>query len=233
MGGWYSANLATAAERCSRPKVAPRPAAWLDELNALAGRRRDVCRHFSAALHEVPAEIDAADGRWLALGQWVASLGAAPRVVEIGCGRGRYLRRLAEAFPHSELMGIDASAALLRDLPPQALAVRGDMLAVPLRDGSCDGAFCVEALEHALLPRRAVAALCRVVRPGGGVLVIDKNAAYQPLSDCQPWERWFTDHEMTQWLGAHGTLVTAQAIAHGNAARPSGLFRCWTAVRSA
>ena len=35
----------------------------------------------------------------------------------------------------------------------------------------------MESLEHALLPEQAVAELCRVVRPGGSVLVIDKDRA--------------------------------------------------------
>ena len=91
---------------------------------------------------------------------------------------------------------------MLAGLPPDATACRGSLLQIPLPDGSFDGAFAVESLEHALLPERAVAELCRIVRPGGRVLVIDKHRARQPLSHHDPWERWFTPEELAGLAGA-------------------------------
>jgi 2-polyprenyl-6-hydroxyphenyl methylase/3-demethylubiquinone-9 3-methyltransferase len=70
------------------------------------------------------------------------------------------------------------------DLSPTALpqaaahgvaAVRGDVLHVPLADGVADVVCAGEILEHVPDLPRAVAEACRILRPGG-VLVLDTIA---------------------------------------------------------
>ena len=109
---------------------------------------------------------------------------------------------------------MDISKAMLAQLPPGVRALEGSLLRIPLADGELDGALAVESLEHALLPEQAVAELCRVVRPGGSVLVIDKHRAKQPLSLCDPWERWFTPQELSAWLGRWCDEVAVSPVAH-------------------
>ena len=94
-----------------------------------------------------------------------------------------------------------------------------------------DGAIAIESLEHALLPERAVAELCRIVRPGGRVLVIDKDRARQALSEHEPWERWFTPQELAGWLRAWCNQVTVTPIAHLEGQPGQGLFLAATATR--
>ena len=50
------------------------------------------------------------------------------------------------------------------------------MTALPFRDGSFDCAYATESLEHAVDIEDAVAEMCRVVKPGGRIVIIDKNA---------------------------------------------------------
>jgi len=103
------------------------------------------------------------------------------RLVDIGCGTGRFLGSVAEAFPRMGLLGVDLSDAYLSEArrhlarrPRASLAV-GKAEALPLAAGSID---CVSAvfLFHELPPkvRRAVAAeIARVLRPGGRFLLLD------------------------------------------------------------
>ena len=199
-------------------------------LDALAGQ---VEAGFAAADAPVYDEIDPVDGRAVAVRRWCAGLTTGARVAEVGCGRGRYLRRLQDWLPAASLVGIDPAGALLDHLPSGVERRVGTLLNIPAADGAFDAVLAIESLEHALLPRRAVDELCRIVRPGGDVLVIDKDRRRQTRSDHQPWERWFTPEEVPGWLARHCHGVTVERIPHGVAPESSGLFLCWRGVRSA
>jgi SAM-dependent methyltransferase len=199
-------------------------------LEALHGQVRQA---FASAENDFPAEIDAGDGRLAAVLEACRRLGPAPRILDVGCGKGRFLRHLRRAMPGATLVGVDVAAQALACLPDGVAARPGDLLGIPAATGEFDAALCVEALEHSLLPGRAIAELCRVVRPGGVIAVIDKNASHQPLSDHRPWERWFRPEEVSFWLASHADEVHVRSVAHGSRPAPSGLFLCWTARRRA
>jgi len=124
------------------------------------------------------------------------------------------LRHLVRWFPRAQWTGIDISPAMLDRLPVGVTACQGSLLRIPVADGAFDGAFAVEALEHCLVPERAIAELCRVVRPGGGVLVVDKHQAKQALSEHEPWERWFLPQELAGWLARYCDEVAVEPVDH-------------------
>ena len=179
---------------------------------------------FETVGQDLPATIDPADGRVQAVAEWRGQLPPSARVADVGCGKGRFLKHLAAWSPGAELIGVDISPAMLAQLPPGVRVLEGSLLRIPLADGELDGALAVESLEHALLPEQAVAELCRVVRPGGSVLVIDKNRAKQPLSLCEPWERWLTPQELAGWLGRWCDEVVVWPVAHLEGRPGSHLF---------
>lgn len=169
---------------------------------------------FEQSPDDLPDQIDPEDGRVQAVLQWVGSLGPKVTLADVGCGKGRFLRHVAAAFPRVALVGIDPSEALLRCLPTGVESRRGSLLSIPAADGEFDAALAVESLEHALAPARAVDELCRVVRPGGQVLIIDKHRARQARSEHAPWERWFWPDELADWLEPHCDEVRVESIAH-------------------
>ena len=208
--------------------------------------RREVawaCKHFLDACQRqvevafggqrasLPRSIDSHDGRLQAVSSWCATFAAGARIADIGCGRGRYLAALDNQYPHLRLTGIDPAARCLDDLPIAVETIQAGLLSLPLPDGACDGTLAIESIEHALVPGRAVSELCRIVRPGGRVLIIDKQRSHQPLSDCEPWERWFTPDEVSGWLARHCRDVKCVAVPHAQHREPTGLFLCWTATK--
>jgi malonyl-CoA O-methyltransferase len=197
-----------------------------------AVRRQAECAGKQDAVH-FPAEIRPSDRRWQAVLNLLEGTRIGSRIVDVGCGKGRFLRRLTEQYPHARLCGIDVSNQALCHLPPTVEARQGNLLRLPAADGEFDAALCVEALEHALLPRRAITELCRIVRPGGRLLIIDKNLRFQPFSDHRPWERWFDREEVCHWLAVQCDEIAVESIAHGAGQRSRGLFWCWTARRRA
>jgi SAM-dependent methyltransferase len=180
----------------------------------LDAARLRVLAAFDTVGQDLPATIDPADGRVQAAADWMGRLPASARVADVGCGKGRFLKHLAARFPGAELIGVDISKVMLAQLPPGIRALKGSLLRIPLADGELDGALAVESLEHALLPEQAVAELCRVVRPGGSVLVIDKHRAKQPLSLHDAWERWYTPEELSAWLSRWCDEVAVWPVAH-------------------
>jgi malonyl-CoA O-methyltransferase len=182
----------------------------------------------SPELAEPPSDED---GRWRSVVELAEQLPVDAEVLDAGCGTGRYLARLAGRFPGLRTTGVDPSPTLLKGVPPTSRAVVGNLLRLPAADASYDAVFCIEALEHSLLPERAVAELCRIVRPGGRILIIDKHRRCQPLSQCEPWERWFEPQTVCGWLARHCRVVRGTPLPPGPHQQTSGLFWRWEATR--
>jgi SAM-dependent methyltransferase len=91
------------------------------------------------------------------------------RALDAGCGTGFQTAILLELG--YETLGLDLSAALLDEARRRcagARLVRGDLAALPCRDGAVDLAVCCgSTLSFVGDARRAVQELARVLRPGG------------------------------------------------------------------
>ena len=96
-------------------------------------------------------------------------------LVDIGCGGGLLAPHVAgKGYRH---VGVDLSPSGLRLAREHGVhPVRGDARAVPLSDGCADVVAAGEILEHVDDLPAAVAEACRLLRPGG-LLVIDTLAA--------------------------------------------------------
>jgi 2-polyprenyl-6-hydroxyphenyl methylase/3-demethylubiquinone-9 3-methyltransferase len=95
-------------------------------------------------------------------------------LVDIGCGAGLMAPYLAgKGYRH---VGVDLSPTALAQAADHGVhAVRGDALALPLADGCADVVVAGEILEHVTDLAAAVAHACRLLRPGG-LLVLDTVA---------------------------------------------------------
>jgi len=204
---------------------------------ALDAARAQVDAAFAGAPNTLLEPLSSADQRLHVVRRLaddtIARCGTTARIADIGCGSGRYVRALAEHSPRLRLTGIDPSAALLEHLPERAAAIRGNLLRLPTDDKAFDAAFCVEALEHALVPPRAVDELCRIVRPGGRVVIVDKDERFQALSLSDPWEQWFSAQPLALKLAEHCDDVRCEPLPMGPQQRTPGLFLCWSGTKRA
>jgi len=96
-------------------------------------------------------------------------------LVDLGCGAGLLAPHVAgKGYRH---VGVDITASALAQARGHGVApVRGSVTQVPLRDGCADVVVAGEILEHVTDLPAAVAEACRLLRPGG-LLVIDTIAA--------------------------------------------------------
>jgi len=96
-------------------------------------------------------------------------------ILDVGCGTGRLLRAARERWPNARLVGVDPSAGMVRAgsaLTPADLHVAGAE-EIPLPDRSIDLAFSTIAFHHWSDPERGLREIARVLRPGGGFVLID------------------------------------------------------------
>ena len=126
-----------------------------------------------------------------ALGDFV---GDAAAVLEVGCGTGHWLARLARSARRSAertIAGVEPSAEMIdraTTAAPDALLVRARAEELPWRDASFDRVYCVNALHHFSDRARFFAEARRILRPGGALLTIGKD----PHTERDSW--WVYDY---------------------------------------
>ncbi|MFH0823995.1 MAG: methyltransferase domain-containing protein [Pseudomonadota bacterium] len=177
-----------------------------------------------------PNTVDPDDGRLQALFDSLEDL-SGRRVLDAGCGKGRFAGTLRERFPGAEFFGLDISDAMLERVPPGIRTTQGTLTDIPFQDALFDAVYCIEALEHALNPRTAVGELCRIIKPGGRIVIIDKNADFRDTMRTEAWETWFGRVELEQWLGDYCTDVKSRFIPLRKGTAADGFFLAWTGVR--
>ncbi|MSV29678.1 MAG: methyltransferase domain-containing protein [Bryobacterales bacterium] len=154
---------------------------------------------------------------------------AGRRVLDAGCGKGRFARILMERHPAAELWGVDISAAMLECVPDGIRTVQAPMTRMPFDDGFFDAAYATESLEHAVDIEAAVAEICRVVKTGGQIVIIDKNAEQFGRLQTPEWERWFHRGELEGLLRRHCREAGSRFISYWEDVPPDGLFLAWIA----
>jgi ubiquinone/menaquinone biosynthesis C-methylase UbiE len=153
------------------------------------------------------------------------------RVLDVGCGKGRFARVFKDQEPEAEIWGLDISEAMLRFVPEGIHTRAGSMTELPFEDGFFDAAYATESLEHAVEIGKAVAEICRVVKPGGRIAIIDKNAEHWGRLKTPEWEKWFTRTELERLLARDCREVSSRFISYWEDVEPDGLFLAWLAVR--
>jgi ubiquinone/menaquinone biosynthesis C-methylase UbiE len=153
------------------------------------------------------------------------------RVADVGSGKGRFARLVKERYPAASVVAVDLAEAMLAHVPKNIHRVAATMTALPLATGSCEGAYATESLEHAVDIPAAVAELARVVRPGGRIVIIDKNVEVWGRLETPEWERWFGRKELEGLLGRHCRSVRSQPISYWEDVEPDGLFLAWLATK--
>ncbi|HYK58200.1 MAG TPA: class I SAM-dependent methyltransferase [Bryobacteraceae bacterium] len=153
------------------------------------------------------------------------------RIADIGCGKGRFARIMKERFPAASVVAVDLAEAMLAHVPEGIERVAASMTALPLATDSCDAAYATESLEHAVDIPAAVAELARIVKRGGRIVIIDKNAEAWGRLETPQWERWFGRKELERLLKRHCRRVSSQFISYWEDVEPDGLFLAWLAEK--
>ncbi|HXP15144.1 MAG TPA: methyltransferase domain-containing protein [Actinomycetes bacterium] len=96
-------------------------------------------------------------------------------VLDVGCGTGRLLQRLAQAYPTAQLAGLDAAPgmAVVAARRHRIAAVVGVAEHLPFRTRSVQLLVSTISFHHWGDQRRGLAEVRRVLAPGGHLLLTD------------------------------------------------------------
>ena len=140
-----------------------------------------------------PETIDKRDGRYQFILGRINQLKKEAAVLDAGCGKGRYLKNLLEDAPGIKLYGVDLSENVTQNIPLTIEVRQGSLCKLPYPDTYFELVYAIESLEHAIAQENAVKELLRVTKPGGHVVIIDKNQTAMGLLEVDSWEKWFMD----------------------------------------
>jgi ubiquinone/menaquinone biosynthesis C-methylase UbiE len=174
-------------------------------------------------------------------------------VLEAGSGFGLGLILLA-AFGAATVRGVEIvpwmveyARQCIAELPPglrsRVEAVPGSVDQLPYPDASFDIVLSIEAISHYLDYRPFLGEARRVLRPGGVLIVSDKNNGLNPFIRWQTWKDWAShevDPERSKGYGSGSPWLfvnkrqeiiqtsfpeTSSSEAHQLAMRTSGMVR--------
>jgi len=102
--------------------------------------------------------------------------GRAGRILDIGCGTGRLLRKAGQLWPAAGLVGVDPSQGMVevaRRFMPEATFHVAAAESLPLADASVDVAMTTMSFHHWKDQAAGVREIARVLRPGGRFCLAD------------------------------------------------------------
>ncbi len=120
---------------------------------------------------------------------------------------------------------------MLKFVPVGMARVAGSMTSLPFSAESFDCVYATESLEHAVEIEKAVSELCRVLKPGGRLVIIDKNIEHFGKLKTPEWEKWFDRRELEDLLRRDCREVSSRFISYWEDVEPDGMFLAWLAQK--
>ncbi len=143
------------------------------------------------------------------------------KILEIGCGRGFYLKSFRKLFPEAEIVGVDKNKKYLAQIRVKGIKlIEADAQKLPLADNYFENVVASEILEHVDDDKKVLEEIWRVLKNGGKTMITVPNANYPLLWDPLNWflKKCFNTHISSKvwWLAGiwadHRRLYTKKKI---------------------
>ena len=144
------------------------------------------------------------------------------RLLDLGCGTGYGTAELARALASRvAVFGLDRVRPASSSRGPNARFLRADLAGIPLADASFDTIASFQVIEHLEDPAPYVAAIARMLAPGGAAYITTPNRI---TSDgVNPWHvHEYEADELRDLLGRHFEEVEMLGVGVGP--RVAGYF---------
>ncbi len=147
-------------------------------------------------------------------------VGAGGRLLDVGGGTGALARRLHEALG-ADVTVLDPTPQMLAYVPSEGpvRAVLGSAEDIPFENSSFDAIIVTDAFHHFADQRKAAAEFARVVRPEGGVIVLELDPSGIVMRTIVAIERllgepgtFMTPAQMCVFMAAMGILGDCEKL---------------------
>lgn len=156
---------------------------------------------------------------------------AGQRVLDVGCGKGRYLKNLLKNMPNNRYFGVDLSQRVLDNIvDPRIEKKEGSLTCIQYEDNQFDITYSCEALEHAIDIRSAIGELARVTKAGGKIIIIDKNREAYGRLQIRDWKVWFGVEELREIMEEFCSEVIAHQNVSYESKKNDELFAAWIGI---
>ncbi len=230
-GGWYGSYLSENNQNEDNTYFATSEISWAVKyfLDALYYKN---LAEFNQWSDSFLAEIDKGDGRYQIIRDTVSSgnslSGKALKVLDAGCGKGRYLKNLLQDEPENRYYAVDLSESVMEFIKEEQIDKKqGSLTNIDYPDDYFDVVYTCEALEHAIDIRSAIKELTRVTKDGGKIVIIDKNKEELGRMEIGEWEVWFDADELKKTMSEYCSSVTVINKIEYEHKKEDKLFLAW------
>ncbi len=152
------------------------------------------------------------------------------KVLDVGCGTGRYLKNLLEDAPQNTYYAVDFSQQVLNEIEERKIIkLWGRHCQLPFQDNEFDFVYSCEALCHVIDMETGIREMARVTKAGGVIAIVDKNKESYGVMDIAEWEQWFDEEELKEVMSKFCKEVKVyHAIPYEG--KNDSLFSAWAGV---
>lgn len=190
-GGWYGSYIIDKDTKENNTYFPNEEISWAVKyfLDALYFKNKLTADMCADSLSEHFFDIDSCDEKYKIIESEICKHGKIS-VADIGCGFGRYLKKMSAHHPNNSYYGVDLSQKIMQSIPDNINKKEGALTNIPYPDNSFDITYACESLEHAIDIKSSVREMARVTINGGKIIIIDKNIdklGALELGECEQW----------------------------------------------
>lgn len=226
-GGWYGSYISEENPEEDNTYFPDAEISWANKyfLDALYWKNVTLFEKQSSTFGD---SISESDGRYECIKEIVVDLPSDAKILDIGCGKGRYIKNLCKDYPDKIFFAVDLSEKVLDYFSIDNVEKkRGNLTNIPYKDNYFDMVYSCEALEHAVDIESAIREMCRVTCSGGKIAILDKNREKLGYIEIEEWEQWFDKEELKQLMLQYCLDVFYTDDIDYDGRKSDGLFGAW------
>lgn len=231
-GGWFGSYLSENGIQQYNDYFPVEEISWANKffLDALFYKGK---AEFNLLSDSIMSDISCEDGRYKIIYTEVKKSYnvAGQRVLDVGCGKGRYLKNLLKNMPNNRYFRVDLSQRVLDNIvDPRIEKKEGSLTCIQYEDNQFDITYSCEALEYAIDIRSAIGELARVTKAGGKIIIIDKNREAYGRLQIRDWEVWFGVEELREIMEEFCSEVIVHQNVSYESKKNDELFAAWIGI---